>query len=62
MCHLRSEAQDLKDPQMVQGFALPEMSSRVSHAWEIFLGEQCLDLRLISISCSLVPMPPLGSR
>ena len=56
MCYSRALARfhspDLRDPQQLQGLALPKASSRMSQAWEISLREQSVDVRLLSISCS----------
>ena len=51
---------NLGDPEQVQGLPLREMSSRISHTWKIFLHEQCVDLKLSSISCRLVPLHRLS--
>ena len=36
------------------------MSSRESHAWKISLREKCVDVRLLSISCTLLPLHDLA--
>ena len=60
MCYSRVLAgfhtPDLRDPQQLQGLALPKTSSRMSQAWEISLREQGVDVRLLSISCSVVSL------
>ena len=52
----RLQSQDLADPQQVQGFALSTMSSRISHALITFLRKKCVDVTLLSISCSFLPL------
>ena len=42
------------------GFGLSKMSLRESHAWKISLLEKCVDVRLLSISCTLLPLHDLA--
>lgn len=58
--HSRFQVLDLGDPQQVQGFALPKIPSRLPQALKIFLRKNCVDLRLLSTSCSVVPLHALA--
>ena len=50
----RFQSKNLGDPQKLRGFALFKMSSQVSHARIIFQSENCVGVRLLSITCSFV--------
>ena len=48
----RFESRDPGSPQQVHNFASFEIFWRVSQAWKISLREKCVDVILLSISCS----------
>ena len=46
--------------KQVHSFVLSKMSSRLSHAWKIFLREMCVHVRLLLISCTFLLLHCLG--
>ena len=52
----RFESRDPGSPQQVHNFASFEMFPRVSQAWKISLREKCVDVILLSILCSFLPL------
>ena len=54
------QSRELGGPQKVQGFTLTQMYPRVSHAWKTNLHKKCVDVRLLSISCSFLALHRLA--